>query len=416
MFSCGQLAPHQEGDQIGGRLPTNLLDVAGALQGIPFWDGTKISKAKVAQLALTPLAPAQKTFYNHPNYAFNPIPYTPFVIGIWATRLVDSNPIALLRGARFAGLAMFLAIVFVAIRSMPVHKYVMFAVALTPMTLFQASSVTYDTLCVALSFLIVALSVSFAMRDAEISNREFLAFILVTVLQRFAKDGYFLVPLLFFLIPQKNIGPKWKSAAMLLILGGVYFVPQMTWGAFLSSLHLHGGQIFQNDFRFDPAAQFEFYRGRPIELVRNLGLNVLAQGRFYIVGALGRFGYSYIPLPETALFLHGLFLVAVSVLDTTPSRTLALRQKCVAFCVAAGTIGTILGGFLFVFSPVGARLIFGLQGRYFIPVIPILLLLNYNTSIRNDFWEKWKCYLVPGYAICILGYTVNFIGNKFWIP
>src|SRR5262245_48987300 len=300
--------------------------------------------------------------------------------------------------------------VFFAIRIMPVHKYVLLVVALSPTTLFQASSVTYDTLSTGATFLMVAVILFYAMRDSEISNKELLILILLAVLQRFAKNGYFLVPFLFFLIPQKAIGSRWKSAGMSLCFAATYFLPQITWDSFISSLHFHGGQIFQKDFRFDAGAQFSFYKTRPFELAQYLVLNVLSQGKEWIIGAIGRFGYSYVPLSDAVIFIHGIVMVAISVLDATPTQRVHPIQKFITFCVAAGTASVIIGGF-FMYSPVGAHMIFGLQGRYFIPIIPLLLLLNYNNSFRISMWDKWKSFLVPGYAAVVLGYTVQFLGD-----
>lgn len=410
--STGQITPRQNGEQVGGLLPTNLLNVTMSFQGIRF-DNTKLSEARVESLTTTPLAPEETTFYNNPNYSIPPVPYLPFVVGIWISRAIDSNPITLLRGARFVGLVTFLVAVFFAIRIIPVHKYALLVVALTPTTLFQASSVTYDTVMMAATFLMFALILSWVMRDSELSNKELLLLVLLAALQRFAKNGYFLIPFLFFLIPQKVVGSRWKYAGMFLCLAGTFFLPQITWDSFISSLHLHGGQAFQKDFYFDAGAQLSFYKARPFELFKYLTLNVLSQGKAWIIGALGRFGYSYVPLSLPVVFLHGLILVAISVLDSNPDHRMLPIQKVITFCVFAGSAGVIIGGF-FMNSPVGARLIFGLQGRYFIPIIPLLLLLNYNTSIRNATWDKWKSFVVPAYVVLVLGYTVHYLSNYFW--
>lgn len=415
LISTGQIAPRQEGGQVGGFLPTSVMNIGLAYQVIPYANGAKISKAQVEKMASAPLPPADNTLYK-PPYLVNPVPFVPFVVGIWVTKLVDSSPISLLRGARFAGLVSYLAIVFLAVRMIPIHKYVLVAVALSPMPLFQASSVTYDTLCLAIAFLIVAMVLKFAMRESEVSNRELLALVVLTILLRSTKSGYFLVPFFFFVVPQKNIGTKWKSIGIFSCLVGACLVPALTWDAFVSSLHLHGAQVFQNDFYFDISTQLAFYKTRLVELFQYLVLNVLFQGKRWIIGAIGRFGYSYVTLPEWVAFVHGLALIAISILDTSPPRRLLAHQKAIAFCVSAGTVAVIVGGAMLLLTPVGARVIFGVQGRYFLPILPVLLLLNFNSEIRSRFWEKWKALLVPGYAVLVLGYTVSFINGFFWVP
>ena len=413
--STGQIPPRQQGNMIGGLLPVSVLDTSASLQGIAFASGAKVSEARIREARRVPLAPTQQRFYDNPNYSLNPVPYLPFVAGIWMGRALDAGPIGILRFARLMGLLTFLALVFTAIRVMPVHKYVLMAVALTPTTLFQATSVTYDAASNALGFLILALCVSFALRDAPLSNRELGALVLLAVLHRFAKNGYFLIPFLYLLIPLRNVGSRLKWAGVLLCLVVAAVLPNLTWDPLIASLHLQGGQIFQNDFHFSPSEQLALYKDRPLELARYLFDNLRLQGKAWITGALGRFGYSYVPLKDPAILLHLIALLAISVLDADARRSLSVFQKVVAFAVAAGTgVGIMLGFFLT--SPLGAHVIFGLQGRYFVPVLPVLLLVNHNRSLLTPEWQRARRFVVPIYAALMLGYTVNFLSTYFWRP
>ena len=412
--STGQVLPRQQGDMIGGSLPVSVLDISAALQGIAFANGTKVSEARLRDATRVPLAPAQQRFYNNPNYDINPAPYLPFVTGIWMGRALDASPIGLLRFARFMGLLTFLALVFMAIRVMPVHKYVLLAVALTPTTLFQATSITYDVASTALGFLIVALCVSFALREAPLSNRELGTLILLAVLHRFAKNGYFLIPFLYLLIPLKNVGSRLKWAGVLFCLIVAAALPTFTWDPLLASLQLHGGQIFQKDFYFSPSEQLALYKDRPLELVGYLFENLRFHGRAWIAGAMGRFGYSYVPLPDPAILANVLALLAISALDADPRRSLSVFQKVVVLGVGGGTAVAIVLGF-FLTSPLGAHVIFGLQGRYFVPVLPVLLLLNHNRSLLSPGWQRARPFVVPAYSIVMLGYTVSFLSSYFWM-
>jgi uncharacterized membrane protein len=422
-LSTGQIRPIQHENQIGGYLPYNLYQVSAAYQGIPFDRGAKINPARLRELKAVPLNEASKIFYDYSSSQTNPIPYIPFAIGIRIAKAVNSNPVHLLWGARIAGLIAFLSIVFFAIKIMPVHKFVLFALALNPMTMFQAASVTYDSLSISLSFLIIALVLKYAFQEKQIRTGDIALFLFVATLQCFAKPGYFLVPFLFFIIPRRNIGSLKKSLAVFICLVIVGFLPSLTWGAYLSSLHLRGGKIFSNDFLYGSKEQWKSFASAPTDAVVHFLLNFIAQGKEWIIGSLGRLGYSYTHLNHTVLFIHGLVLIALSVFDASPDAspdasasktiTISLRQKLLIGCIAFGTIGTIAAEF-FLYSPVGAHTIFGLQGRYFIPILPLLLLLNSAPRFWTAFWDKWKVLAVPLYASALLGYTVVFIHNHFY--
>jgi uncharacterized membrane protein len=414
-LSTGHIRPVQHDNQIGGYMPYNLYAVSATFQGIPFAGGVRIVPAKFKELKSVPLNEPSKIFLDNPSYQSNPVPYIPFAVGIRIAKIVNLNPIHLLWGARIAGLIAYLCIVFFAIKIMPVHKYVLFALALNPMTLFQAASVTYDVMSTSLSFLLLALSLKYAFQDKQVRTRDVAFFLCVALLQSFAKPGYFLIPFLFFIIPQRNIGSAKKTAAVFVCLCVICFLPSITWGGYVSSLHLRGGKPLINDFLYGSSEQLKVIVSEPAVFAVNFFLNFIAQGKEWIIGSLGRLGYSYTHLNHTVLFIHGLALIALSVFDASVSKTISLssRQKLLIGGIAFGTIGILAAGFFFG-SPVGAHHIFGLQGRYFIPALPLLLLLNSTPFFQNRVWDAGKPLIVPLYASALLGYTVFFITKHFY--
>jgi len=414
-LASGQFGPRQDGDKIGGVLPSSVFNSVMSFQGIAFKDGVQLSEARVRSLAQTPLAASNTSFVNNANYVLNPLPYAPFSVGIAISRVLNSSPISIMRSARFTGLVAFLVIVAIAIRITPIHKYTLMAVALTPMTLYQASSVSYDTLCMALAFLITALCLSYTTRDRELSLRELTALVVLAVALRFMKNGYFLIPALFLMIPQRVVGARWKSVVIAACLVAAAIAPMFTWDVYLTSLNLRGGQELQNDFYFDSMAQLRFHSADPLQFAWLLIANCVFQAKEWIIGLIGRFGYSYTRLPQPIVFFHGLVLLVMALIDSNPKISLSWRQKAVAFVVWAGTASIIIGGF-FLISPVGAHQIYGLQGRYFLPIVPIFMLLHYSDRIHLPPWDKWKGAITPVYCSVVLAYAVHFINGSFWRP
>ncbi|HUI90750.1 MAG TPA: DUF2142 domain-containing protein [Chitinivibrionales bacterium] len=412
-LSTGQVPPRQHEGQIGGYLPVNLFYISESFQGIPFNIGYKINRAKLKELECTPLQEQTKVFYDNPSYQINPVPYTPFVIGIWSAKIINSNPIHLLWGARIAGLIFYLLIVYMAIKFIPIHKCVMMALALNPMTLFQAASVTYDVMNISLSFLIVALALRYALREKQIRKAEMMIYVFISLIYCFAKPGYYIVPFLFFVIPQNNIGSPTKSLAMFVSLCVICCLPSLTWDNYVSSLQLKGGRVLQNDFYGNVHEQLQIITSAPGAFAIHFLLNFVTQGKEWIIGTMGRLGYSYTHLNHTILFIHGLVLFAISLLDSSKNMLLSLRQKMIIGSIGYGNIVIIAVGF-FLLSPVGSITIYGLQGRYFISLLPLIFLLNFNRAFWNKFWEKWKNAIIASYSCLLLGYTVYFINTHFY--
>jgi len=70
--------------------------------------------------------------------------------------------------------------------------------------------------------------------------------------------------------------------------------------------------------------------------------------------------------------------------------------------------------FLISGSPVGSNVIYGLRGVYFIPVMPLLILVIYNNAFRNDIFDKYSGLILGVYSIIILSITAGFINSYFY--
>jgi uncharacterized membrane protein len=413
-WATGHSGLRQNGERIGGELPASLLESVAVFQGLDFAPGRKLNKAKIEQIFSRSWDESRTVFHDNPGGLADPLGYAPHIAGIFAAHAFTANPLTLLHAGRIGGLLAYLAIVFMAIRLIPLQKWLLVALALTPMALFQAGSITYDTLCIALAYLLLALVVRFAFRERPVSIAELVLLSIVMVLQRHVKEGYFVLPFLFLLIPRANFGSSGMRIGMLAFICALVVLPRITWDAWVASLGLHGNTELQKDFLFDAGKQLDFYVRQPAHFAWYLLLNVVNYTKEWMVGVVGRFGYAYAALPEPVAFVHWLVLIALSVLDQGPVRPLTLRERVGAAIVGVASAALIVVGFFIRGSPVGARVIFGIQGRYFLPLLPFLLLANYR-SVSWRLAESWKAIAVPVYCSALLGYSLVFVNRYFYM-
>lgn len=412
VISNGQIGPKQGDEKIGGKLPKNLFETATRYQGIPFHEGAKIPKEFVEDSRKELLNPNQQEFYHFPLSKNFPLPYIPAAIGIGIGKIIDSGPVGLNYSARIGILLVYLAICLIALRLMPIQKFMLITAMLAPMAVYQASSVSYDAMHNALSFLIVAFALYLAFNEGNISKRSIIAFFIVAVLHRFSKDGYIFLPLLFLIIPREKFKSKIEHNLIIIGLIVVYFLPNITWQAWINSLDLHSSTIFQKDFVFNPSENISRAISNPFGAIGNLFGNIFSQGRLWITGSIGRFGYSYSALPEGFIIIYGLGLISLGFFDSS-QKTLNLKQKWTIGFVGFFSVLAIIVGF-YINSPVGATTIYGLQGRYFVPFLPIFPLLLSNDYFLDNKWIKTRPYLVGIFLILALTYVITFINTKFY--
>ena len=141
---------------------------------------------------------------------YSPVGYLPQSFGILLGRIFSLSPILLLYLARFFNLLAFIALVFFAIRTTPALRWTMVLLGLMPLTINLAASVSADAMAIGLSFLFTAYMLRLAFSpDAELVTRRQLGFILLlAVLLALSKPPYFLLVLLFGLIPAKKLAGR----------------------------------------------------------------------------------------------------------------------------------------------------------------------------------------------------------------
>ncbi len=413
--SEGHFLPEKKGDEVGYMLPKSLLEAVSTYQGINFNEGQKIKKSTVDNYAKINLNPNNREFYNHTNFAINPISYLPYIIGINIGKIINSNPISLLWSARISGLIFYIIIIFFAIRHIPVYKGVIMLVALSPMSLYQAASVTYDLMAISLSYLLIALFIKFAINETQLRKSDIIWLVVIAFFQRFAKDGYILIPFLLLIVPQNRFKSKAFYYGLFAYFILLIFLPDLTWGAMLKSMNYGKGRVFQNDFLFNTSMNISYHLSHPFSAIWHIFQNILAQGKEWMYGIFARFGYAYVIPSKFVITLHILVLLSLALFDSKKDIKLSNKIKYISLIIGILSALLIIVGFLIIGSPVGSHFVFGLQGRYFLPIIPLLLLVIYNTKFYNKNFEKYGAIFIALYSIIILSYITSFINNYFYV-
>lgn len=411
-LSQGYISPQIEKGKIGYPMPTNLIETVRSFQGIQFHNNTLISKEKLNSLKSLPLKAENISFCDTPSATILPFPYIPAAIMIKVGAVIISNPVWLGWWGRIGSLLAYLAIIFIALKNIPHFKPILMVIALSPMALYEGSSVTYDALSIALIFLLFSLGIKYYYQETPITLKQVLVFFLVALAHRCSKDGYFILYFTIFAINIHKFESKkiYFLAGLLLLVAS--FLPSYLWNSYIAGLHLPGGK-FQLDFAFSSALNIKYHLQNPLHAVSLVFQNIFSQGKQWMSGSIGRFGYSYTLLPEWIILLQLLAYISVVLLEK-PGKILSLKFRTVFLGFTILNFFALIAAGLFVLSPVGANFIFGFQGRYFTPLLPFLFLGIFYLPIFNDR-EKWLKWIVPVYCIIVLLYTSNFLDSKFFI-
>ena len=345
--------------------------------------------------------------------SYPPVPYVASASVIFVGKLVNNSYIDLIiYFARLANLLLYALIVYAAIKLTPVHKWVFFLLALMPMTLYEAASLSADSFTIAISFLLIAsfLEFSFNKEKKELNTKNILFLFFLGLMIALSKQIYIVLLLLFFSIPSHKFGNRRQmfssflliSIPLLLIIEGWCFLIQGAYVPTLPEISFHG-QIF-------------YMLLHPIAFIQALFCSFLHYAQYYLVSFVGTFGWLDnrldTPLPPMLVYSYLAILILLSLIDNNEFH-IHLKQKLVY-------LTTFLLSFLSIFvleyiawNVVGSNIIEGVYGRYFIPIAPLFFLLFYNNKFKFNS-DKMSIVIIL-FSVSILSISLFMIIKRFYI-
>ena len=202
-----------------------------------------------------------------------------------------------------------IALVFFAIRITPLGKWLFFLLALLPMSVFLAASLSADPMTMGLSFLLIACILKEALKERRSPLRSYNLFILsiLLALVSLTKQAYFLTPFLFLLIPVGRLKNAKRYIATFVGLASVFFLVGGLW--FLAMKKIYVAYLAG----VSPVDQLLFILAHPLKYVMMIIMTTIAHG-LYIRSFIGNLGWLDTPLPLVIYLSYPLFLMASSLL------------------------------------------------------------------------------------------------------
>jgi uncharacterized membrane protein len=352
-----------------GRLGDEDLD--------PFRKEKKQGRAGVILSLLDmPLESDRTLFLNFPGTAlYPPVPYLPQAVGIALGRLLELPPVMLVYSGRLLNLLLWVLLTYLAIRITPFYKWLFLLLSLTPTPLFQAASLSADGVSNSSALLLVAVMLRFAF-DTEKAPRtaDMVLIFLLSLLLSLSKF-YIFMPCLFLLVPRTRLGAKETyTIALLLFLCAASAAG--AWAVITKGLHIQ-----QRPGVF-PAEQLEGIVRDPFNYLVIMLRTVMTQWTALLRDFTGKLGHFGPYMPTAAVYINVVVLAAAALVDGRMDVRIGPREKLIASAVIAASVLTVITPIYLTWTPLGEGSIQGVQGRYFFPLAPLILMLLYNRRYR----------------------------------
>jgi uncharacterized membrane protein len=223
---------------------------------------------------------------------------------------------------------------------------------------------------------------------------------------------------LFLLVPSRKFGGKTRYVlsfaaiiAACIVIGGI--TVHLTWTRHLrwpptSIPTIDLSRHLVDVANASPRQQLASILAQPLAFLKLLVMTIYELKRGYLVGFVGRLGWLDTRIPVWVPYAYAVVLVVVSSLKDAPARV-GWKAKG----LSVGIFGVmLLGGHVQLYLLVNTMAFF--QGRYLIPIAPLLLLVFHNQASRRRLTNAGAIALIA-FVTLTLSLTSYRVVERFYL-
>jgi uncharacterized membrane protein len=400
----------------GGNIPKQLVNMTNDLTNRKTFSALKaiypikIGAGKVKQYLLHRSDNKVYTFVDFRNTViYPPVVYLPQAMGIGVARILNLPPLWMVYLGRLFNLLMYITIVFYAIKICPVYKYGFLLFALMPMTMAQVSSLSADACTFSFSFLLIAYILNLALDlKSPIHRKHILYITLISLFLSLSKYAYILLPALFFIIPGEKFNSTAQRIRYFLIIFLVAVGGSVLWFAAIKNIYIPFIAIA------NPVKQLHFIAFHPLLYLKTIASTFDLKNFHSFIGTLGWLNN---PLPIWICICY-LVIIIVNALFEDDKKYFSGYQVLFTILLVIFSYCFLCSIIYLSTSKVGDTYIWGVQGRYFIPFAPVLLLpfanrLPYLKKCKT-YYNRYKAYILPAIPVIMLSVSIGIILCRYY--
>jgi uncharacterized membrane protein len=281
-------------------------------------------------------------------------------------------------------------------------RALIFATLLLPMTLSQFASASQDALLISLSILVVAMASRALAQDRPASIAEFAVFAFIVMATTLARPPQFALALLAPAFVRRR-DPAWRSKAL---IAAVAVVMVILWMRILSGL--------TPPVASDSSLSGQFHRllADPL-LLPSVMMNSFANDGFWLLETLiGYLGWIDTQMPNWYYLTAAGALVIAAIAPN--NRGSVLWPSTLALFTFGALLTAVCAALYITWTPLGSTTINGMQGRYLLPVLPLLawIVPEYGPRLERMLAPTW--YPVLLFPLITLATTPIIIMERYY--
>ncbi len=366
------------------------------------------------------VASEEEAFITYGNTAYySPLTYMPQIIGVRLARFFsDKLYIAAYAGRIFGFITVGLMLAR-AIHLLPFGREIVFVIGLFPITVQEAVSLSGDAFTLAVATYFTAYAVHAMCDSGGLSKGEIAEGFLLLLFLGGCKFIYVPLAILLLIVPADRFGGRQKKIIMgivaLLMLAAECFGWLAVTGRYMDYAFREGVNVI---------AQREVILAQPLQFL-GIYAATLGENLSYLLTGMtaSHLGIYNVEPPIWISRLGLIALLAAAFVSwekdwgkkqTASSKKASLKPaQIICMLLVTILIAILIGISLYLqWTPVGAQRIEGIQGRYFLPILPAFMLAVTNLlhlipatlSMRRDILYRTSLFVAMVAWVCLFSY------------
>ncbi len=366
-------------------VPSGLLHPGEELYGPspPFRAVRAISWDELRDATRLPIDPTPQRVFVPNTLQYTFVPYVPQAAGIALARAGGASALGALYAARLANLVLSSLLIAWAIAKLPAYRWLIAAIALTPMAVALRASASADALALAAACLLVAAIAHAAWGAAPLRGRDLVVLVAAAVLVCATKAAYLPLVFLVLLISRARwpagLGLRWAwaTAGSLLVVG-------VTAWALATARAVPALRV---DVAVDPQRQVAHALAHPWSFAGIVLRDYAVHAPRYAGQLVGKLGWLDVRLPPVFVAVYLLLLAALLVLDGSLEVEVRPWQRWLIAGCATGCLVLVSASQYALWTPLAAARVEGVQGRHLLPVA-VAAIWAFHSRRRAERWSR----------------------------
>ncbi|MFC4124136.1 DUF2142 domain-containing protein [Nocardia rhizosphaerae] len=325
------------------------------------------------RLGAAEISAATKQMWFTNTAAYSPVPYVPAATGIRLGEALGLSVGGMYLLTRLAGLVAYLTVAGFALYALRGRRsqWLVFTVAVLPIALFQAGTVTADTLTNALAIMVSALVLKALFLGDRLSRLETGALLAATIALPLSKPTYVLLAMLVVVVPADRLGFTGKLKLVPAAFAATGAALFLAWTKVAAPTGEGMGLMRPQHqwYEVRPGEQLKGILSDPVQFVHTFGESIALRDHRWFSQFFGELGFAYVDVPAISMLACLIaFAVSFGIADRCDSATATFKRTMIVALTVLASVAMVYVTLYMSFTPVDFYIIDGVQGRYFVPL------------------------------------------------